>query len=222
MMNARKTTILSALLLAFACGAAQADTGTDIQYLSTTGITVTTSGTPDGYLTGAMQFITGQGVTFEAYCVELAQGHATNAAGLQTYTLGSFSSSQASLLEGLYSSSYASVTTADQKAAFQTAIWEITQEPAGSALSLSDGSFQYRYLSATSTAAQDSAFGALANSYLQAAASYNGPALFQLNKLVNATYQDYVTATPVPEPAPYAMLLAGLGAVGFVARRRTR
>jgi len=222
MMNARKTTILGTLLLAFASGAAQADTSTDIQYLSTTGITVTTSGTPDGYLTGAMQFVTRQGVSFEAYCVELAQGHATNEAGLQTYTLGSFSSWQAGLLEGLYSSSYASVTTAEQKAAFQTAIWEIMQEPAGSTLSLSDGNFQFRYLSATSTAAQDSAFAALSTSYLQAATSYSGPALFQLNKLVNATYQDYVTVTPVPEPAPYALLLAGLGAVGFIARRRTR
>jgi hypothetical protein len=29
-----------------------------------------------------------------------------------------------------------------------------------------------------------------------------------------------VTAAPVPEPGAYAMLLAGLGLTGFVARRR--
>jgi hypothetical protein len=35
---------------------------------------------------------------------------------------------------------------------------------------------------------------------------------------VNAT----VTTTPVPEPATYAMMLAGFGAIGFVAKRRRR
>jgi hypothetical protein len=221
-MNARNTTtaLILGAALALAAGAAQADTG--IQYLSTTGITVTTSGTQDGYLTGAMQFVDSQGSTFEAYCVELAQGHAATSAGLQSYSVGSFTTAQSTLLQGLYSSSYASVTTADQKAAFQTAIWEIMQEPAGSSLSLSTGSFQYYYLSATSTTQQDNAFAALSSSYLQAAVNYTGPALFQVTKLVNGTYQDYVTVTAVPEPAPYAMLLAGLGAVGFIARRRAR
>ena len=33
---------------------------------------------------------------------------------------------------------------------------------------------------------------------------------------VNAT----VPATPVPEPASFAMMLAGLGVIGFVAKRR--
>ena len=32
----------------------------------------------------------------------------------------------------------------------------------------------------------------------------------------------YTFATPVPEPETYAMLLAGLGLMGFVARRRQR
>ncbi|MBV8502083.1 MAG: PEP-CTERM sorting domain-containing protein [Paucibacter sp.] len=169
-----------------------------------------------------MQLLTSQGVSFEAYCVELTQGHAPTAAGFQTYTQGSFTSSQASLLQGLYSSSYASVSTDEQKAAFQTAIWEIMEEPAGSTLNVNTGNFQFYYLSPTSTPAQDSAFASLANGYLQAATSYGGPALFQVNKLVNATYQDFVTVTAVPEPAPYAMLLAGLTAVGFIARRRSR
>jgi hypothetical protein len=36
----------------------------------------------------------------------------------------------------------------------------------------------------------------------------------------SATYSFGLTAAPVPEPAEYAMLLAGLGLVGVVARRR--
>ena len=32
---------------------------------------------------------------------------------------------------------------------------------------------------------------------------------------------DNLTLAPVPEPGTYALMLAGLGAVGFIARRRT-
>jgi len=35
-----------------------------------------------------------------------------------------------------------------------------------------------------------------------------------------ASYGGNIVATPVPEPETYAMLLAGLGVVGFLARRR--
>jgi len=38
----------------------------------------------------------------------------------------------------------------------------------------------------------------------------------------SASYGGNIVATPVPEPQTYAMLLAGLGAVGFVAARRRR
>ncbi len=36
----------------------------------------------------------------------------------------------------------------------------------------------------------------------------------------SASYGGNIVATPVPEPEPYVMLLAGLGVVGFVAARR--
>lgn len=39
---------------------------------------------------------------------------------------------------------------------------------------------------------------------------------------IAATYSGTVNITPVPEPESYALLLAGLAAVGFVARRRAK
>jgi hypothetical protein len=37
---------------------------------------------------------------------------------------------------------------------------------------------------------------------------------------ISASYSGTINITPVPEPQTYALLLAGLGVVGFVARRR--
>jgi hypothetical protein len=44
---------------------------------------------------------------------------------------------------------------------------------------------------------------------------------FKLNPAASASYAGNVSISPVPEPQTYAMLLAGLGLIGFSARRRT-
>lgn len=212
-------TLVPAALLAVA-GAASAATTVNITYQGTQGVETTSTGTFD-YVTGAMSYTTNSGTSFLAYCIELAQGYAPSTLGAQTYTVSAYSGVNAGLLQNLFSSSYAGLSTDVQKAAFQTAVWELTHE-SSSTLSASNGSFSFDFLTATSTAAEDAAFLALTNSYLSAALSYTGTAKYTLSQLSNGSYQDLITVSAVPEPQTYAMFLAGLGAVGFVARRRRR
>jgi hypothetical protein len=207
---------LAAALVLVAGAAAQAES-LDIEYVRTDGIVLTTSHTTD-YLTGGLQYLR-DGSSFEAFCVEAAQGHAAVVASAQRYSTAAFAGAEAALLQGLFSSSYADLGTPGQKAAFQTAIWEITHETSGT-VDADAGSFQFFWLSLDSPAQQDAAFLNLTASYLQAAAGYAGPARYALTRLHNDSYQDLVTVSPVPEPESYALLLAGLGVIGFVAGRR--
>lgn len=172
--------------------------------------------------TGGLNYLDAASGSFLAYCVEPAQPFALTSKGFKTYTAGSFTGSQATLLQSLYSSSFQSVHSGNQQAAFQLAIWEIITETSGSALKITAGANQGSFY-LTSTDQPSNAVQALATHYLSAAQSYNGPALYSLTKLSNATYQDLVVATAVtavPEPESYALFLGGLGVMGLLARRR--
>ncbi len=46
-----------------------------------------------------------------------------------------------------------------------------------------------------------------------------GENTFRLDEYYSFVYSENL---PIPEPGPYAMMLAGLGLVGFAARRRYR
>jgi hypothetical protein len=183
------------------------------------------------YTTGALNFTDAATGSFSAYCIEPNQPFALSfksdnvTANFKTYTVDSFTGSQASLLQALYSSSFNSVHSGNQQAAFQLAVWEIMRE-SSSSLSVTQGAGSFYLQTTGATGTQigvNASVQALATHYLSSAESYNGPALYSLTKLTNASYQDLVVATalaPVPEPETYALFLAGLGIMGLLARRR--
>lgn len=221
-MNATKTSLIAAAAL-WASSSAMALNTIDIQFSSAqpTQVALSTSGTDD-YDTGALQYTTRSGKSFLAFCVELAQDHSEAADGFQTFTVGSFSGRQASALQGLFSTSFAGAQSATQQAAFQTAVWEITHETSNVfSVSSKNGSFSFESLT-NGTAGDNSAFVSLVNGYLNSAVNYNGPARYTIEKLSSGSFQDLVVATPVPEPSSYALMLAGLAAIGFLATRRRR
>lgn len=221
-----KNTVVASIALLMTVGAASGAQALDIQFVGdeAAALVLSTSFTDD-YGTGSLAYVDSTGASFIAYCVELEQDHASAAKGLQTYTVGSFSGVQATALQGLYSSTYASISTAQQQAAFQTAVWEITHETSGNAFNVAPNSGAFFFTGLTDVAPADAsalndAFAAQVNAYLLAATNYSGAELYTISKLSNSRYQDLVSVSPVPEPASYGLLAAGLLAVGFVARRR--
>ncbi|URI09623.1 PEP-CTERM sorting domain-containing protein [Aquincola tertiaricarbonis] len=142
------------------------------------------------------------GTSFLAYCIE--QGQSAVAAS-QTYTASAYSAPSG--VQELYDRFYdTSLKTQQGAVAFQLALWELT---GGSTVS----SFSFVQV----TGAKD-----LATSWLGTVAADNDPFAqkYTLTQWSNGAYQDVLQAVPVPEPETYALMLAGLGAIGLIARRR--
>gem|GEM_PF-1072511 len=220
-----KQLILLALAAAASFTAAAADVSITYTGKDTSSPVIRTSLTGQ-IAAGVLNYVDStSGNSFLAYCIEPAQPNAPTTFGAQTYSVGSFTGTQAALLQALYSSTFASVQSTTEQAAFQLAVWELTNETS-TALSVTQnaGSFYMHAANNTQASVQTAAsLESLANGYLAAAQSYQGESFYTLTKLTNASYQDLIVATSinaVPEPETYAMLLAGLGIVGLMARRR--
>jgi hypothetical protein len=97
------------------------------------------------------------------------------------------------------------VTDATSSAAFQVALWELMYETSGT-YSLGGG---------TASFTGDAAALGLAQGWINVLDAASTPfAVYQ-----SQTHQD-ILVTPVPEPETYALMAAGLGALGWVSRRR--
>jgi hypothetical protein len=187
-------------------------------YVGTSGLVytspaVTASPSAGGIL---MQNVTAGG-SFAAWCVDIYSWLNTSASG-SNYTLTSGtafylgSPDKVTALERLASQHLASLSTVSDSGAFQLAVWEIAYET-GASYNLGTGAFQVG--SATGGAI------ATANNWL--AALGNSAPTMALSVWASGSSQDLaVFAAPVPESEIYAMMIAGLGLLGFVARRRNR
>jgi hypothetical protein len=160
---------------------------------------------------GSLKFDTaGPAGSFASYCVELGQ---FTSDVFKTYTLASFSPAVGNGLAHLYQVAGGSPGNKPDSAAFQAAVWEIVFETSGS-YALGSGTFQGSFASNPITTQ--------ANTWLTAVNNFQGTTLYSAQQYVNRGQQDYLVITSVPEPESYALLLAGLGLIGTIARRRSQ
>lgn len=109
--------------------------------------------------------------------------------------------------------------SATGSAALQLAIWEIVYDTDkynanGGHYYLSSGDFYSLGNTATGQEVVDQA-----QEWLNYLLSYS-PSKYQVYGYVSSTKQDVIVFTPIPEPGTYALLVAGLGVLGFVRHRR--
>ena len=149
--------------------------------------------------------------TFLAFCLD---PHVALSNTANSYSSGAFAASDAvkRLYEGYYASSIANVSTsANSAAAFQLALWELNNDNSN----LSTGELRFRSLSnvvvseANAMLVTATGTGSIKNLYSYTSLSS-----------VNPASQTLLSVSPVPEAQTWAMLVAGLGLLGFMARRR--
>ncbi len=169
--------------------------------------------------------------TFESWCVDIFHDFSWGNPGATTDKLNTASSifgqTKANELGSLYTI-YSNINGADSShidnPAFQLDVWAIVNTPAGSSPSISGPVF---------TASINSTTNALAQSWLNELGSVKNQYTASIWSVQNNSNpgtghswgaQDVVTfshvTSPVPEPTSYAMLLAGLGLIGFMVRSK--
>jgi len=207
-----------ALACALAAGAAQAETvvftgfahgSQTVNYSLAAPNVVKTGSTAAG---GFNTTLNG-GPSFVTYCIDLYQNIAFNTAYPEYLPPGDDLVFVANAdayddLSRLYAIA-GTVDTSVEEAAFQIAAWEIAYEAGAYDLAAGTASF-------TGGTAATSGALLLAQGWLDGLDAA-GPNVYVLQ---SSLHQDVITT--IPEPETYALLMAGLAAVGFVARRRQR
>lgn len=226
-MAMKNASFVCALALTMAAGAAQATTVT-LDYTTpgspfggngSVSATISSNGgaDPKQVIAGGFSLtdVSGPAGDIVAWCVDLAstlkEGFTYTASGS-----GGFTATIQQQLSNLFNNSYTTLDLSDnaQSGGFQLAIWEIIY--GSGELDVTLGSFQV-------TNTLQSAINA-ANAFLADLGTPSDPQLtlaFLNSATVNGNKsQDLVTVAPIPLPAAAWLLLAGLGGLAVVGRRR--
>lgn len=155
---------------------------------------------------------------FQSWCVDIFRyfSFPATVSGVMSSAASVFGATKAVDIGRLYTNQHSLVegvgSTAINQSAFQLAVWEIVNEGAAP-YDLSMGNF--------SSTAGSTGFGT-AQTWLSQLNTTASVSAYDVNIWTNqSSVQDVVAFSPaVPEPQTYAMVLAGLGLLGFVSRRR--
>lgn len=168
------------------------------------------------------------GNSFSTFCTDIYQSFSwNNSSNPYSYELKTVAETQAmwgaspyaagsySQVSKLYTTAYTSIGNSSiNSAAFQFALWELLYEdPKTGAYDTGSGSFKLGGAGDTATARSQ------ANLWLASLASASEG--YSVQSLYSGQKQDFLVATPVPEPQTYALALVSLGIVaGYVKRKR--
>ena len=239
---AASRTALSCAVLALAGGAAQAVT-VNLSRFPYPPIDVVMQGPAESYTGEAGQFegtlldggtvlsssadararvlvIGASPTSFLSYCAEITQAIQFNTPYEFQRVEGAarFGAAKADDLSRLFTAAASFVVDGSTSAAFQSALWEIVYEH-DDVYDLAGGLFTGAPVN-PADAGSAAAFAQI-NLFLANLSSY--APLYHVEALTNQNVQDLLFATPlaaVPEPQTWSLLLVGLAAAGWVARRR--
>jgi hypothetical protein len=156
--------------------------------------------------------------SFMAWCLDIEHVLATSGTHPYTSTTSPFSNSfgldgnQMARVRAVFDANFASLNAmiGNQAAGFQLALWNALYDTDSV---ISGGTFK---------ATASTTITNLANSYLSAAASFTGSSAWNLTFLESTTgRQNLVTVSPVPLPAAGWLLIAGIGGLAALRRRKT-
>ena len=165
-------------------------------------------------------------VSFNTYCADIYKSATVPGGPYLDYTVaapsaanfGANAAAKANAIGRLLTSFGAQATgNATKSAALQYAVWEIINEKSSNAYDVDTGDFKVTLAKLSDDATLDPAALGWADTYLT---TMGATSLYDVKVLQGVDHQNFLLLTPVPEPETYAMFLAGLGMMGFVARRR--